>query len=318
LVPQELAVQLHEPLRRYFRDDPAIEVIVERRSLERRGKVDRRKAKSAPGAEERRLVHNLGGRRVGERRAPWVALDGATLPRRARRFADRVVFFERLEPSSQDIEDVDTARIITRIQAGERDAFAILYARYFDRVYGYLRATMRDPHETEEATQQVFFNVFEALANYEHRARFRGWLFTIARNHALNSLKRRGRTETLDMDDVESRKLGGSQPGLDALDWISDRELQMFLDRLPLIQRQVLYLRYAVGLRSSEMASVLGVTAEAVRQHQARATRFLRARLEAVGRAPTRSNRMGAHGLVLRPRVVRARRFSLIGSNPAG
>jgi hypothetical protein len=62
----------------------------------------------------------------------------------------------------------------------------------------------------------------------------------------------------------------------------------------------------------------LGQTPESIRQHHARATQFLRTRLEAIGRAPRRSSRMGAHFLIARPRVVRARRFSLMGSNPAG
>jgi RNA polymerase sigma-70 factor (ECF subfamily) len=334
LVPRELAPSAHDLLRRHCRDDPSVEVIVERRGAERRDARDRREARAetASGAErsarerpdapmgdaERRRIRNLRGRRVGERRAAVVSVSAPPLPRRARAFAEQLTFVERLEPSTQEAEDLDTARVVTRIQGGDQDAFSVLYMRYFDRIYGYHRAILRAAAEADDATQEVFLKAFEGLPGYEWRSgTFRGWLFTIARNHAMDLLHQRGRLESLDAEEVKGRDVA-SEPGeLRPLDWISDRELHLFIERLPLPQRQVLFLRYVVGLRSAEIATILGQSPEAVRQHQTRAMRFLRTRLSALGREPKRGDRAGARVLIRRARVVRARRYALIAPGPA-
>jgi iron uptake system EfeUOB component EfeO/EfeM len=133
------------------------------------------------------MVRNKAGRRVGPRRAPTMAIDALPLPRKARAHAKRIVFVERVEPSAEHMADLDSARIVTRFQSGDADAFTALYMRYFDRVYSYLRVLFReDSHEAEDLTQQVFVRAFEALPRYERRSQpFRAWLFTIARNLAM-------------------------------------------------------------------------------------------------------------------------------------
>ncbi|MDX6652192.1 MAG: hypothetical protein QOJ38_973 [Solirubrobacterales bacterium] len=91
LVPPELAGKVADQLTKHFADDPNVEVIVERRSAERRsGKERRQKDTGAPkGGEERRKIHNADGRRVGERRATLVPVDPPEdLPRKVRRYLD--------------------------------------------------------------------------------------------------------------------------------------------------------------------------------------------------------------------------------------
>jgi RNA polymerase sigma-70 factor (ECF subfamily) len=319
VIPRDLAPRLHDCLRRHFANDPSVEVVVEQRMLERRGTTQRRagKGNTAP-APERRRIGGVAGRRVGPRRAITTEAQPLPLPRRVRPHAERIFFFERLEPSRQQAEDTDTARLVMRFQQGERDSFAVLYARHFDRVFAYLRTVLRDSHEAEDATQQVFIRVLGALDRYQPGPQpFRAWLFVIARNHALNVLRRNGRLDVLEPAEVDRRRdehVDDELP-LSALEWISDRELVMFTERLPLEQRQVLLLRFMLDLPHSQVASVLGRTPVEVRDLQRRALSFLRARLTAVGRdvRPDRGARMirrRGHAYVLRKR-----RFSLTHPN---
>jgi RNA polymerase sigma-70 factor (ECF subfamily) len=316
LVPRELAPRLHELLRRHFAGAAGVEVLVERRNGERRGSGDRRDGSPPDTApDERRRVRSLAGRRVGERRAVLVAVGAPELPRRARALADRIAFIERIEPSTRHAEDVDTAHLVMRIQGGERDAFAILYMRYFDRVYSYLRLVLRDADEAEDAAQQVFLQALEALPRYEYRGQpFRAWLFLIARNHALKQLARLGRVDVTDPGEL-SRQLEASEPddGEIALDWLTDRELLLFVERLPLSQRQVLALRFMLDLTHAETAELLGRTPNEVRKLQQRAMTFLRDRLAAVGREPARRvPRSGCRRAPKQVFVLRERRFALL------
>jgi RNA polymerase sigma-70 factor (ECF subfamily) len=312
-VPWELAGELHEQLRVHFRTDPNIDVVVERRRRERRSGDQRRGDEEDP-RKDRRLIRNPEGRRVGDRRAPVAAIEPPTLPELAHPFVEQIAFVERLEPSDQHHEDLDTARLVTRHQAGDKEVFAELYMRYFDRVYSYLRLALDDEHAAEDATQQVFVKVMEALPRYERRTQpFRAWLFTIVRNHAIRYLEKRGRTEIVDPVELTERS-ESSEPeppeALGALGWITDREILMLIERLPDSQRQVLMLRYMMDLTTTDIAAVLGRSNEDVRALQSRALRFLQQRLTALGRSPRKrqptiqmSRRRSAAP------VLRARRF---------
>jgi RNA polymerase sigma-70 factor (ECF subfamily) len=266
-------------------------------------------------AEERRWIRNVAGRRVGARRAMLVAVDAPELPRRARQFAARLGFVERLEPAGQQAEDLDTARLVVRIQGGDREAFGLLYLRYFDRVYGYLRVALGDAHEAEDAAQQIFIRVLEALPRYERRSSvpFRAWLFVVVRNYLRSELARRGRVEPVDPATIR-RDNPHDQHALEAqaqaLSWISDKDLLLFMERLPVAQRQVLLLRYMLDLTQEQTAAALGRSYEDVRKLQSRALRFLRARLSAVGCAPTRSRPPMVRRL-RQAQVLRWRRFAL-------
>jgi RNA polymerase sigma-70 factor (ECF subfamily) len=316
VVPSELADKLHEPLRRHFRDDRAVEVIVEQRGHERRRSAERRRAEEA-AAEERRRIRAESGRRVGDRRAALVPVESPrALPRRVLPYADRLVFVELLEPSSLSAEDHDTGRLVVRFQAGDESVFNAIYMRYFDRVYAHLSVVLRDTYEAEDAAQEVFLRALRALPEYELRAAvpFRGWLFTIVRNHAQDVLRRRNRLELEEPARIDRRReRDHDEPNLSALDWVSDRELVMLIERLPLAQRQVLVLRYMVQLRNAEIASILGRTPESVRKLHERAIAFLEERLSALGRgSESRDRRPSMKGAFRQAIVVRRRRFAML------
>jgi RNA polymerase sigma-70 factor (ECF subfamily) len=317
VIPSALAPKVHEPLRRHFRDDAGVEVVVERRSAERRTGADRRSGESATPEADRRRIRNPSGRRVADRRAAAIGVPVPELPRRLRSYADRLVFVERVAPASEQLEDADTSRLVTRIQAGDREAFGELYLRYFDRVYAYLRIALRNPHDAEDAAQHVFMKVFEALPRYERRRQpFRAWLFRIVRNSALDTLERQGRVDLVEPTELDRQRDGVEDPDVtrEVLGWISDRELSMFIERLPAPQRQALALRFMLGLRAAEVAQILGRTPTDVRNLQSRALRLLRERLVALGRTPDDRRRGGIRmrRWVKPAHVLRGRRFALM------
>ena len=319
LVPRDLAGTLYEPLREHFRGSPAVEVVVERRRGEQRAGASRRSgaAARADGPAERRRVRSASGRRVGERRALTVAAARSPqLPRKARKHAARLMFIERLEPSSQQSRDADSKRLVVRFQSGDPSAFSELYLRYFNAVYSYARVALGDHHEAEDVTQQVFINALSALGRYELRPAvpFRGWLFTIARNIVVRAVTLRSGLVVEAPEQIDLLKEGGPEepePGVaETLDWLSDREVAMFVERLPLAQRQVLVLRFMLDLSSEETAQVLGRSSTAVRKLQSRALQALQRRLAAVGRTSSESGpvpvrrRLGPHTVMARRRFV--------------
>ena len=318
LVPADLA-RLEPTMRRHGAEH-GVQVVLDRRRNDRRADPERRAAawpteqQEAVDAERRR-VRNAGGRRVGERRATLIPVAApAELPRRAQAYADRLVFVERLDLGEELREDLDTARIVTRWQAGDRAVFAELYRRYFDRVYAYLRVALNDSHEAEDATQQVFIQMMEALGRYELRATpVRGWMFRIVRNHAISHARRSGRMRLEEPSALDQRREARDEGGRsDVLEWMTDTDMVVLVERLPLAQRQVLLLRYMLDLSFQEIAEILYRSPEAVRQLHQRALDSLRGRLDALGRgANTPSLRVPMRGAWRPTLAARRDRFTL-------
>lgn len=235
------------------------------------------------------------------------------LPRKASNGLGPVVFCERIDPPAEDAEDLRAARLVIRFQAGEQDAFVELYREYFDRVYAYLRVVLKDTHEAEDTAQQVFMKVFQALPDYERRRAFWAWLFTVARNHALNRIRDSRRTDVIEPEEVDRRRepIEREEASLPSLDWVTDQDLLVLIERLPLAQRQVLTMRHLFDLSTKEIAEIMERTVDDVRMLQHRGQRFLRDRLTAIGRGPRPSRRTRMRSRIPEAVVLRARRFSI-------
>jgi RNA polymerase sigma factor (sigma-70 family) len=225
-------------------------------------------------------------------------------------------------PEEEAREDADTACLVARAQKGDSDSFATIYSRYFDRVFGYMLVVLTDQGEAEDAAQHVFVKALEALPGYKQGAQpFRAWLFRISRNHAVDQLRRLGRVIPVDPSELREtqEQLESGQEEEDylrsVLESISDSDLSLFLERLSLPQRQVLMLRFTADFTNAEIAKILGRSAADVRMLQSRALRFLRTRLNALGRRYELSDKGGdkiqMRRLPQEAPVLRSRKWSL-------
>jgi RNA polymerase sigma-70 factor, ECF subfamily len=168
---------------------------------------------------------------------------------------------------------------ITRAQAGDMNALHFLYVRYADDVYGYINSIVRDPHEAEDLTQDVFVKLVPAIKRYEQRAvPFAGWLLRVARNAALDHLRSR---RQIPCDEVRVSDPGYEQVASDRL-----RSLRAAFELLPEEQREVMVLRHIVGLAPGEIAGVLDKTESSVHGLHHRARLAVKDALSELGAAP--------------------------------
>jgi RNA polymerase sigma-70 factor (ECF subfamily) len=227
-----------------------------------------------------------------------------------------VGFVDPPDPAAERAEDEDTARLVALIQKGDRDAFSILYQRYFGRVFAYLRLLLNDVHEAEDATQDVFMQLMQKLPSYRPRGKpFRAWLFIVVRNHAIDRLRRSHRLELKESEEAWERALQRAttvdRPTIAAFDWIGDADLFLFVERLPLVQRQILALRFMLDMPLAEIAAVLGLSHANVRSLHHRALRYLNVRLNAVRNKPGNRTRATMRTYKKQAPVLRNRRWSL-------
>jgi RNA polymerase sigma-70 factor (ECF subfamily) len=290
-----------------------VAVIVDRRDGQRRRR-DRRAGpwlSGALGAAEQRRILSDDGRRVSGRRRELVAtVSPVALPRHARADRTPISFVHPLEENPRRRLDIHAKRLIVRIQGGEAHLFDELYRLCFPIVRDYLTSIFRDRHEAEDAAQEALVRAHAALSSYELGAASpRAWLLALARNLAIDRLRRRPLTP-LAPDHVERlRSDQALEPYLPG--WLDDAELLMLFERLPLAQQQVLLLRYLLDLSSAQIAAALDTSPDSVRQLHARGLSFLRDRLVALRREPRlRQPRLPMSELVRGTCTPRAQRLA--------
>ena len=174
--------------------------------------------------------------------------------------------------------DADDQRLAVRA-ATDREAFGLLYDRWFDRVYGYCYRRLQAHAAAEDATSQTFLKALAAIASYRPGGpSFRAWLFTIAHNVVVDVYRRHRPTATID----DHRELLSPETGPEerALTLETEREVHALIDRLTADQANVVRLRLA-GLTEREIAEVLGRGYSAVRSTQHRAMQRIRAMVSA-------------------------------------
>lgn len=170
-------------------------------------------------------------------------------------------------------------RAIAAAKRGEWDGIHYLYARYADDVLNYVRSIVRDHHEAEDITHNVFAKLITAINRYEERAvPFAAWITRVARNAALDHLRAR---RQIPVDEVRT-----TDPGDKGVELERRQCLQEALAGLPEEQRRVLLLRHVVGLSPPEIAERLGRTESSVHGLHHRGRARLRAALIELESAP--------------------------------
>ena len=171
------------------------------------------------------------------------------------------------------LSHLDETDCIARAQRGEAAAFSELVARHQERIYRFLLRLTRSQEDARELAQETFLSAYQALPRWRADARLSTWLFRIARNQALDRLRRARRVEFVPLDDVLAGQLPASTPTPEAALQARQRvaALEAALARLSVEHREILLLRDIEDLPYEDIAAVLGISLGTVKSRIARA-----------------------------------------------
>ena len=157
--------------------------------------------------------------------------------------------------------------LVVAAQAGDREAFGVLYERYGAMVHGVLLA--RVPIDAvDDLVQDVFLSAFQHLESLRQPEAFGGWLAAIARRRATDYHRHSRVTE-----DATDLPAGDGAPQAEA------REVLTALNTLPIAYRETLMLRLVEGMTGPEIAERTGLTPGSVRVNLHRGMKHLREKL---------------------------------------
>jgi RNA polymerase sigma-70 factor (ECF subfamily) len=181
-------------------------------------------------------------------------------------------------------------RLMLRVRGDEAGAFEELVVRFQHRLVGVMNHVVGNIDEAEDLAQEVFLRVYRARKSYHPRCKFTTWLFTIANNLALNSIRSRQRKPVQPLPGRESGPLGPRSaeqvvpdPRSGPVRKVERREMaeviRQALDGLNERQRMAVLLNKFEDMNYAEIASVMRLTTKGVKSLLSRARTNLRAAL---------------------------------------
>lgn len=178
----------------------------------------------------------------------------------------------------------ELAWLMAQAQAGDTAALDTLLRQVRPHVFRYVLAHLVDRGSAEDVTQEVSLTIMSALPRYQDRGLpVLAWVFGIAMHkvsEAHRAHRRRCESPVEEVPDMVPTD-AATNPEAVTVQLETTRQIASLLASLPRPQGEILRLRIAAGLSAEETATVLGMTAGAVRVAQHRALSRLRSSVTA-------------------------------------
>jgi RNA polymerase sigma-70 factor (ECF subfamily) len=156
--------------------------------------------------------------------------------------------------------------VIRAAVEGDKDAFAVLVDRYYQRCLRFAVRMLGNREDGEEAVQDAFIRAYRTLHRYEHRGRFEAWLFKILVNRCRTMAAARSRRR---WDEPLEEQGPATESGAD--DPLLREDIRRALARLSAEQREAFILKYVEEMTYEEMADLTGADVSALKMRVLRA-----------------------------------------------
>jgi RNA polymerase sigma-70 factor (ECF subfamily) len=171
---------------------------------------------------------------------------------------------------------MDEAELITRVQTGDKEAFADIIRAHHAWVLGLCAVTLADHALAEDATQEVFLKAYKSISRFRGGSSFSTWLHRIAANHCLDLLRSQSRRKTQSWDELVEAEGEGihrllSAPPDEGRAQEDADLVKRVLACLPPEYQMVLTLREVQGLSYEEIAAAMACSLDSVKARLRRA-----------------------------------------------
>jgi RNA polymerase sigma-70 factor, ECF subfamily len=191
--------------------------------------------------------------------------------------------------SLSTLRSLEDAGLAAELAAGEHDALTVLFERHSVLVFRIARRMLRNDGEAEETVQQVFLDVYRAIAQFDSgKGSFKTWLLQFAYHRAINRrehLLAQRFYEWQELDDILPELHTSARGPLQQSPQELGHLLEQLLSAIKPQQRKVIELTFFHGLIADEIAKLTGETPAVVRHNLYRGMSKLRSALLESGQA---------------------------------
>ena len=174
---------------------------------------------------------------------------------------------------------MEEKQLIESAQKGDKEAFSQLMMRYQNKIYAIAMRFCKNADDAWDVAQETVIKVYRALHRYGSKAAFSTWVYAIAKNAALDHLRKRSKAVNTEVG-LEAVEYMAQLPAADPEQKLQNREavreLLDIVNALPAGQRAVLVLRDIDGYSYEEIAQILAISQGTVKSRLARAREAVR------------------------------------------
>ena len=164
-----------------------------------------------------------------------------------------------------------TDALISDVKKGSQAAFEQLYNEHSGRVYGLCLRLLADPQHAEDATQEVFIQLWDKIGQFKGQSLFTTWLHSVASNIAISYVRKQKnwlqKVVSIEGSGMDEQQVSLCE-GLNGLDKL--------IVRLPERARLVFVLHAVEGYRHEEVAKILSIAVGSSKSHYHRAKQLLK------------------------------------------
>lgn len=151
-------------------------------------------------------------------------------------------------------EELTDEGMIARIQQGEQRYLELLIRKYYDDIYYFCSYKIGDRQQAYDCTQETFLKLTRSIHGYKERQKFKGYLFSIARNVCMDYFRGKRPVVT---DPEELLSLTADKDAFGKMELA--QVLFQALKELTAEQREVVVLRFYHDFKLKEIARIVGV-----------------------------------------------------------
>lgn len=182
--------------------------------------------------------------------------------------------------------DLGDQELIAAVLRDEEGAFDALLDRYLPGAYGFAYRLVGNRQDAEDVAQESFLKAWRALKRYDRKRKFSTWLLAIVRNTALDHLRKKKTIPFSTLSDnendvpIEETLMDNTELPDETFEKLENKLLvDSLLEKLPVLYREVVVLRYQEDMDFKEIGEALGRPVETVKSQHHRALRTLRKHL---------------------------------------
>ena len=157
--------------------------------------------------------------------------------------------------ASQRSQDLELTR---RSQAGDTEAFGELVSKYSTKIFTMVYCILGDENDAWDLAQEGFLKAWRSIHRFEARSSFYTWLYSITMNLTIDSLRRKGRRQEVELDDAMPSFLPGPRVNCERAE--IREQVNAALAQLSPEHRAVVVLKEIEDMQYREIAEVLNVS----------------------------------------------------------
>ncbi len=162
--------------------------------------------------------------------------------------------------------DVNEQYLKLRIVKGDKEAFSIVFKKYFGKVYHFVLSMVKQPSVAEDLSQDIFVKLWVRRRKLSEITSIDNYLFIVARNRTLDYLRSASRKkECVNLSDEVLLSMASHDSSYDRID---DKSLidavRMAINSLPPKRRDIFMMSRFDGLTNDEIAALMGITRKTV------------------------------------------------------